>query len=354
MTRYICRTEPFEHRSLDPLDPPEFLAEYEEIEAENRSKAKWKFIKKCFGSNRSLKGLPKIYIEKAKQIFVLEENEENEYEKFLLDEKMETVCLLKFENKQQINKFIEMIHLSDAYLESITPVDFDTGKKIENEEAKKVVDDSLSLQVKRAEEAEEALRLANETILSLRKEIADKQTVIFEKDSKIIGALNKRKLEEGISNKLNEENLELKKEFKEAIQMFAKEQERLENEITSLTEKLIEVRNENSQELKEEIEQKNKELSAGHLELFNDFNRITKEKYELIEELEKTKKEVENLKEENLHLEEINEDLRCSMLKTVAQNIDSEIKKANEELVDDAIKDTSIVGLLKSFFKSRI
>lgn len=243
MTKFICKTEEFLESSVDPLDPPEYGCLYEEIEAPNRNKAKWIFIKNNFGTRGSMKsrGLPKISVTIAKPFLVIEQDPNAELEPYLIDgETYDPICMMKFDSLERISKFSEILHRCGVphSKECLTYLDTSDNKpslsKDDEIERLQLENNKLTQEIEQAK-------------IAASKLYTEQSQKIFDLESRIAGLVNREKLASHAANQFEQENRQLKSEIRvEIAELLDKESKNAE---------------ENSA-LQKEIDSKNSQITA--------------------------------------------------------------------------------------------
>lgn len=300
MKTFICKSESYKVKSLHLLDPPEWTCDYEEIEAENRNQAKWKFIKKFYKGN--IKNCPRISVTQKRPYLVLEQDPENPTDIFLLDENMDPICSMKFESENHVAKLAESLILLNVPFEKITLPYFDTGtfevfKEPKKEEVKIEVSredfDAIKQSIDQLkvmlDAKNEELKAANLTISDLKAENDVLKSDLVQRDIEHAS--------------LNRKISDLKKSNADTVVFYANQAS--ENRV-----------------LKEQKEALKETLNLNKKMLIENADLNTKI-YELEQTIQKQGEAKSLLIDENKHLEEINNDLKDQISKMkLDQSID--------------------------------
>lgn len=289
MTKFFCVTESFLQKSIDPLEPPEYSCISAEIEAPNRNKAKWIFIKNNFGTRGSMKsrGLPKISVTIAKPFLVIEQDPSNELEPCLIDgETYDPICMLKFDSLERISKFTEILNRCGVphSMECLTYFDTDEVNKTKDvgpiEVMHGMLDEMSAPHFSQENCASELLsrfdwlvqyiEKDNKELEAFRSERASNSKLyteqsqkLFEMESRIAGLVNREKLAAHAANQFEKENRELKTEIRaEIAELLDKEVKNAEvnvslqeelNHLNDLLKKSNDARNDALEDSLEEI-----------------------------------------------------------------------------------------------------
>jgi hypothetical protein len=192
--KFICLTDFFESCG-DENNPPEMLRYYDEIEAESRAKAKYKFIKKHF-KTKSFSELPKISVKKYKPKLILENlNENNSFN--ILDENIsEVVGTVKFISDDAKEKYLSTLRKNEVDFEIVEPIDvgFLYGGNLEEEVVTTLSSNTRS--VNTTGDIAQALSLASD---ASQEEILDKISNM-KRDIEVLRKKYETSLEKDIPN----------------------------------------------------------------------------------------------------------------------------------------------------------
>lgn len=132
--KFICLTDYFKEYE-DTWNIGEQTRIYDEIEAESRSKAKWKFIRKHFAKRR-FSSLPKISVKKYRPAVLFEEVGVPNSMNILSEDYSRVVATIKFADEDSKNEYLKILEKNNVETHISSPIDVSiSGHKIIEDES---------------------------------------------------------------------------------------------------------------------------------------------------------------------------------------------------------------------------